>query len=195
MKKSMFRSGLAVLTAGALLGGAVSAVAQPRPEGRPDRRGFPPGEGQRSERPFQPGAGMADRGGLGMFQALAVLTPEQRESFRQQMRTEGDQMRGTEEKLREARRELMKAAFAENLNENAVRKHASTIARIEADRTVAMARLLSKIEPPLSSEQRERLQNPPPPGEFGPGRGPALRQGPPPREGDEQGRPRERRRS
>jgi Spy/CpxP family protein refolding chaperone len=177
------------IVAVALLLTGLGATAQPGPGERPIRRGSP--DSPRSERPFQPGGGPnAQMGGFGsgMFQALAVLNPEQRESFREQMRKEGEQLRGSDQKLQQARREMMKAAFAEKFNEREVRKHAAAVAKIEADRTVQMAKILSRVEPPLSSEQRERLQNPPRPGDFQQRRGGFPREGSPPRERGEQPR-------
>ncbi len=190
MKTVLFKSGLAALTAGVLLGTSVSALSQPPPQSGPDRRGLP-GDGPRAERPFAQGAGaaMAGRFGPGLFQAFAVLNPEQRESLRELLGKDREKLSGSEEKLRDARRELVKAALAEKFNEKAVRKHAKEIAKIEADRTVALAKALAKVEPPLTPEQKERLQNPPPPGQFGQERRQFRRQGALPQNGERPIRP------
>jgi Spy/CpxP family protein refolding chaperone len=151
----------------ALNTGAV-ALAQPDPDGPPFRRP-PPGQERREERQqpgYQPERGLAMLG--------RVLTEEQRETLREAMQSQRDKMRGIEEKIREAHKELLKASLAEDFNEDVVREKALQVAKLDAELSVLRARALSKVQPPLSGEQIEKILNPPVPrrGMDGPPDGP-----------------------
>lgn len=91
-----------------------------------------------------------------------VLTEEQRESLRAAMESQREAMRGIEGKLRDARRELMKAGMIEKFDEDAVRAKALDVAKLEAELTVLRAKAFSQMKPGLSPEQIEKVRNPPP---------------------------------
>jgi len=150
------------VTLAALLGGSLLALAQPAPNEKPENRPNPPREGQFRER-LQ---AVVQRGGD--FAAFRVLTEEQRESFRTAMQDLREEMRGFEEKLRDARKDLIAAGLTEKFDEGAVRKKALEVGKLDAELTVLRAKALSKVKPALSAEQIEQIKNPPPfnPGEF-----------------------------
>jgi len=118
------------------------------------------GPGQR--RPGGPQAGMmAGRMGGGIENINAVLTPEQRESIRSLMTDNREKAAGIEEKLRVARKAMLEAAIEKNFNEEALRQKIDVVSKLEADLTVLRVKAFSKVEPPLSAEQIERIKNPP----------------------------------
>ena len=102
------------------------------------------------------------------FDLERVLTDEQRASFRDAMEKQRDKTRDLEEKLRDARKDLFQASIAEKFDEDAIRKKALEVGKLEAEQTVLRAKAMSQMKPALSSEQLEKLKNPPPfePGEF-----------------------------
>ena len=156
-------------TLAALLSGSLLAPAQTAPKEKSEARPVPPREGGFQQR-LQAIVGRGD------FAALRVLTEEQRESFRQAMESQREQMRPFEEKLRDARKEMIAAGLAEKFDEDAVRKKALEVGKLEAELSVLRAKALTKVKPALSAEQIEQIKNPPPfnPGEFrGPNRGDA----------------------
>jgi Spy/CpxP family protein refolding chaperone len=113
-----------------------------------------------------------------------VLTGEQRESLHAAMESQRDSMRKLEGKIRDARQALMKASLAENFDEDTVRTKALKVGKLEAKLAVLRAKAMSKMQPPLSHEQIERISNPPPPREMdgapdGPRSGPRQNQRPP----------------
>ena len=155
---------LALLTVGAL-----TVLAQPDPDARPQRRQNQPGENQpQRDRQFQPQgngqfrpqAGVA--GGVAMMSVMRVLTEEQRESMREVMQSQREKMQPIEEQLREARKEILTAGLGEKFNEDAVREKALKVAKLEAELTVLRAKALSQIKPALSPEQIAQIKNPPP---------------------------------
>lgn len=114
-----------------------------------------------------------------------VLTEEQRESLHAAMAAQRDQMRSLEGKIRDARQALMKASLAEKFDEETVRAKALEVGKLDAELAVLRAKALSKVQPPLSEEQIERISNPPPPRDMdgppdGPGPGPRRNIRPPP---------------
>ena len=110
-----------------------------------------------------------------------VLTGEQRESLHSAMESQRDSMRKLEEKIREARQALMKASLAEKFDEDMVHAKAIKVGKLEAKLAVLRAKAMSKVRPPLSQAQIERISNPPPPREMnGPSDGPRQGQRPPP---------------
>ena len=137
------------------LGTAVlAASAQPVPEQGPDapRRPGPPGEGGRGPRMMQ----VQPR--PGGFPIEAVLTPEQRMEFRDEMSPHREKLRELEEKQATLRREFDEALFADKLDEKTVREKSVAMAEIEAERSLIRARAFAKIRPSLSEEQLERLK-------------------------------------
>lgn len=148
------------LAAAVLLHSHPVALAQPHPEA-PNRRPPPAGFDRRGDRPqpgFQPG--------LTLPLLERVLTEEQRESLHAAMASQRDQMRDLEGKIRAARQALMKASLAEDFDEAAVRAKALEVGKLDAELAVLRAKALSKLQPPLSDEQIERISNPPPPREM-----------------------------
>jgi Spy/CpxP family protein refolding chaperone len=169
---------------------ALMAQAQPNPD-QPDR---PRPLGRDRQQGERPGPGIQPGPGVALMER--VLTEEQRESMRDIMKSQRERMQGIQEKIRAARKELMKASLAESFDEEAVRAKALVVAKLEADLTVLRAKAISQVQPPLSEEQIERIINPPPQDRLQPGNGeprPGDRRGnrPPrgPRDGSDQPRP------
>ena len=124
--------------------------------------------GAEGTRPFQGGAQpgvMAGRMG-GIERVFMVLTPEQRESMRKAAEENRDTVRDLEEKLRDARKAALEAAVGKDFNEATLRQKLEAAAKIDTDLTVLRAKSLAKVEPPLSEEQIEQINNPPPMGEV-----------------------------
>jgi Spy/CpxP family protein refolding chaperone len=139
-----------------LLNSASVAKAQPNPDNQ-DRPRPPIGDRRRGDRPEVP---VQPRAGVPPMER--VLTEEQRESMRDIMASQREAMRGLQEKVRVARKELLKAALAESFDEEAVRAKALAVARLEADLTVLRVKAFSQVQPPLSDRQIEQIMNPPP---------------------------------
>jgi len=146
---------LARLASALLLQGSLVAQAQPSPDHsdppNPPRHPRPPGE--RADNRFQPGPGMMlmDR----------VLDEDQRESMRSILAAQRETLRDIQDKIRSARKELLKASLAEKFDEDRVRSQALVVAKLEAELTVLRAKALSQVQPPLSGEQVARMLNPP----------------------------------
>ena len=119
-----------------------------------------PGERPRIQRPF-PGGPQAGQPGPFIPRFDRVLTEEQRASLREVMASEREKVRDLEEKLRVARKETMQLSVAPKFDEDALRQKALEVGRLEAEMTVSRARTLSRVNPPLSPEQIERLRNAP----------------------------------
>jgi len=94
---------------------------------------------------------------VGVFR---ILTKEQRGSFRETMAAQRNEMRAIEEQLRTARLDVVTAALAEKVDDDAVRKQALEVGKLEADLAVLRAKALAKVKPPLSAEQIEQIKNP-----------------------------------
>jgi len=80
------------------------------------------------------------------------------------MESQREKVRDLDEKLRDARKELLEACVAEKFDEEGIRKKAMTAAKLEAELTVVRAKALSQVHPRLSDEQLERLKSPVAPG-------------------------------
>jgi Spy/CpxP family protein refolding chaperone len=145
MKRKNFIS--CVVAVQLIAGAAISASAQstnsPSPA-PPANRPFPVAPGRFAEglRPF-----------------IGVLTDEQRASLEPAFREERDQLMKLEMKLRETRKEMLSAGLNGSFNEDAVRKQAQAAAEIEVEIDVLRVKALSQIQPPLSAEQIEKIQN------------------------------------
>ncbi len=141
------------------LAGAIAASAQPKPEGDAPKPGGPntPQRGQVQQRL----AGGVRRDNPMIERFASVLTDEQKESFKKASEGQRDKTRELEEKLRDARKEVLEATIAEKLDEDALRKKCMDAAKIDADLTVLRAKTLSQVKPPLSKEQIEKLKAPP----------------------------------
>ena len=143
-----------ILAAAVLLHGLSDAQAQPNPEA-PNHQQPPTTAGRRRDRP-QPGF----QSGRVQPMLERVLTEEQRRSLHTAMKSQCDQMRNLERKIRAPRQGLMKASLAVKFDEDAVRAKALEVGKLEAELTVLRAQAMSMIQPPLSEEQVERITNP-----------------------------------
>ena len=182
-----------------LTAGSVPAQDQPkRPErDRPDR---PSPEAQRPDRPPVERPGERRPEGGPRPEPLN-LNDEQREVWRNAMESHREDMMQLGEKMRDARRALQEAMFAEKQNSEKVKSAAKEVAELQAEMTVIQAKAFAALRPKLTGEQVERLKNMPPEflmravgGPGGPG-GPDFRAPGTPRDpnfkpGDEPRRPR-----
>ncbi len=99
------------------------------------------------------------------FPALGrVLTDDQRESLRQIIQAQRDQMRPLEQQLRTARQNMLNQITGGQFDEKLVREYAEQSAKAETELTVMFAKDLSQMQPPLSAPQIKQLKN------FQPGR-------------------------
>lgn len=137
-----------------LLGSTLLSSAQPAPERGP---GGPQAGGE-----FRRGQRQPARAVPGLDRIFAVLDLEQRTSLRDALQTKGEKMRTVEEKLREARKDLLERCVAENFDEKAIRDKAVEVGKLEAERTVLFAEAFSKVRPRLTEEQLKKIKNPPP---------------------------------
>jgi Spy/CpxP family protein refolding chaperone len=94
-----------------------------------------------------------------MMPAMRVLTDEQRESLRDAMRDQREKMQPIEEKLLEARKDLLQAGLVEKFDEDAIRAKALKVAKMEAELAVLRAKAFSQIKPPLTPDQIEEIKN------------------------------------
>lgn len=81
-------------------------------------------------------------------------------------------MRSLEEKIRTARQALIRASLTEKFDEDTVRAKALEVGKLDAELAVLRAKTMSKVQPPLSEKQIERVLNPPPHYMDGSGPGP-----------------------
>lgn len=158
-----------------------------RPAPPPDRqqlreqlRNLPPEERQarmrelreqggfgRGQRQFQGGQQPGMMGGApGIGRIMMVLTPEQRESLRTANEADREKTRALEEKARDARNAVLSATLDKNFKEKTVRQKLEAAAKLETELTLIRARTFSKVHPPLSDEQIEKIKNPPPMGDM-----------------------------
>jgi Spy/CpxP family protein refolding chaperone len=144
---------------GLLLASVIAGPAQPEKNEEPVRRP-PAGEETGRGQPRMAG-GPAGRFVPGIERLQAILTEEQRASLREAMEGQREKMRDLEEKTRAARQGLLMAGLTEKFDEEAVRQKALSAAKLEAEMTVLRARAFSKMRPPLSPEQLEKLKAPP----------------------------------
>jgi len=146
------------IVAGSVLGLAWSAGAQPKPE--PEGANAGAVSGQR----FRPG-NRPPGGDLGFAPALErifrVLTEEQRASLKEAMDADREKVRELAEKTREARKALFESGLTEKFDETSVREKAMAAAVLEAEMTVIRVRAFSKMRPPLSAEQLQKISSPP----------------------------------
>jgi Spy/CpxP family protein refolding chaperone len=112
-------------------------------------------------RQFGPAA--AGRFSPGFERVLNVLTDDQRASMREAMTADREKIRDLELKIRESRKELFELGLREKFDEVAVREKATEAAKLEADMTVLRVKAISKIRPPLTAEQIEKIKSSPGP--------------------------------
>jgi Spy/CpxP family protein refolding chaperone len=127
---------------------AISSFGQTQNEGSekaPQRRQF--------------GQGGAARFSPGFERVLSVLTEEQRASMREAMAEDREKIRELEGKIRDVRRELFELGVREKFDEAAVREKATAAAKLDAEMTVLRVKAISRIRPPLTSEQKEKIRS------------------------------------
>jgi Spy/CpxP family protein refolding chaperone len=129
-----------------LLGLAISAFCQSQNQSsdKPSPRQFG-GAGAR----FTPG----------FERVLSVLTEDQRASMREGMLGDREKIRELEQKIVQSRKELFELGLREKFDEAAVRDKANEAAKLEAELTILRVKAISKIKPPLTAEQVEKIKN------------------------------------
>lgn len=90
---------------------------------------------------------------------LGMLTEEQRASFQSIMSTNRAKFMELYSKYQAARGEISETIISEKLDENLIREKVMNAAKIEADMAVLRAKAYSDIQPPLTSEQVEKLKS------------------------------------
>ena len=105
---------------------------------------------------FGPAAG---RYSPGFERVLSVLTDEQRASMRETMAADREKIRDLEQKIRESRKELFRLGLRETFDEAAVREKANEVAKFDAEMIVLRVKAISKIRPPLTTEQIEKIKS------------------------------------
>jgi hypothetical protein len=96
------------------------------------------------------------------------LTDAQRAELRKSMEESRDKFQELEQKIRDARRELNEALYAEKYDEAATRQKATAVAQLEAERVLLRAKAFDKIRPTVTAAQLERLKRMPLDAAFGP---------------------------
>jgi Spy/CpxP family protein refolding chaperone len=105
------------------------------------------------------GPGPAGRFSPGFERVLSVLTEEQRASMREAMAADREKIRDLEQKIRESRKELFELGLREKFDEAAVREKAMETAKLDSEMTVLRVKAISKIRPPLTAEQIEKIKS------------------------------------
>jgi Spy/CpxP family protein refolding chaperone len=105
------------------------------------------------------GPGLAGRFSPGFERVLSVLTEEQRASMREAMAGDREKVRELEQKIRESRKELFELGLREKFDEAAVREKAAAVAKLDAEMMVLRVKAISKVRPPLTHEQIEKIRN------------------------------------
>jgi len=123
-------------------------------------KGVLPGGGEAGQRQFQGGAAGSRMGG-DIERIAMVLTPEQREFVRKSNEENREKTRDLEEKVRVARRAVLDATLDKKFDEAALRQKLDAAAKLDIDLMVIRAKAFSKMEPPLSDEQIEKIKNQP----------------------------------
>ena len=112
------------------------------------------------------GWGGGGPGGQGNFQGpggggMAGLDNQQRQVFQEALQKDGDKLRGLEEKLRTAQKELLQATLGSTYDEKAVRSKAEAMANIQVEITMVRAAALAATAPAMKSEQKQQLTESP----------------------------------
>jgi Spy/CpxP family protein refolding chaperone len=107
------------------------------------------------------GNGITDR----FFPALGrLLTDDQRQSLRDLMVAQRDQLQPLERQIRTSRQALLNQITSGQFDENQARQYAEQSAKAESELTFIFAKALSQMQPPLTAQQIRQLKN------FQPGR-------------------------
>lgn len=94
---------------------------------------------------------------------MSVLTEAQRNSYMEAMKANRDKLMELRMQVNSMQREIFEATLTNKWDENLIREKAMAQARIEAEMTVLNAKAFSEIQPPLTTEQIEKLKAPPAP--------------------------------
>ena len=89
---------------------------------------------------------------------LAILSDEQRASYRNLSAAQHEQIAELQTKLLGVQGELLELTLLTNANEKLIREKAADAGRIYADSVVLQAKLFAEIQPPLSAEQIEKIK-------------------------------------
>jgi len=89
----------------------------------------------------------------------AWLDDQQRQTVRDALQKENDQIQKLETQLREAQKELMKVVLAEKFEEKVVREKAEAVAKIQTELLMIRAKAYASVAPTLKPEQRESMVN------------------------------------
>ncbi len=149
----------------ALLFTANLVTAQPAPGDAPPRPERPPQDGQRSPRPDgqRPGGqrpdGQRPDGQRGDF---LNLNEEQRTAMKEATEANKEDLAKVTEKMRDARRELSEAVYAEKMDNHLIQQKAEAVGKIDGEMSILRAKIFAKLRPTLTPEQLERLKNVPP---------------------------------
>jgi Spy/CpxP family protein refolding chaperone len=151
---------LAAAVMSAVLGVVLAAAAQSEGDRVSGKTETPTGQPERVRRP-QPNPAGAGRFGAGFERFFGILTEEQRASLREATTAEDrEKLRELEGKVREARKALFESGLVDKFDEAAVRQKAMAAASLEAEITVLRVKVFSKLRPPLSAEQLQKLASP-----------------------------------
>jgi len=162
-----FPKSLTLATAAGALLAASLALAQNEPRRERPPGDQPPPEGARRPGGDRPQTERPQGDRPGEFRgrpdgAPLNLTEEQREVMRAAMEANRDEMQEINERMRDARRGLQEATFAEKFNLDTVKARARDVAEVQAEMSVLQAKVFAKLRPKLTAEQIERLKNLPP---------------------------------
>lgn len=86
---------------------------------------------------------------------------EVRQLFQQALQKDSDQLRGLDEKLRAAQKELLGTVLATNYDEKAAHVKAEAVSKIQTELTLLRAKALASVVPNLNPEQRQQLAESP----------------------------------
>jgi len=140
----------AVLIASSLASTVVAQPARENQERRPPPQSRPQNDGPRGERSFSP-----PQGGMPFEQ---ILNDEQRREFFEAMQSNREKMREMGERQQKLRAEMQDSMFADQLDEEAIRKRAAEMAEIDAQRQIFQGRAFQKVRPSLSPEQLKQFK-------------------------------------
>ncbi|HSU54073.1 MAG TPA: periplasmic heavy metal sensor [Candidatus Dormibacteraeota bacterium] len=97
--------------------------------------------------------------GAPLGRLMEILSDEQRASLQEAMADQREKTRELEEKRRDLRREIFEASTLEKFDETKVRKAAEELGKADAELTVLRAKAFSKMRPPLSADQIQKLRD------------------------------------
>jgi len=109
------------------------------------------------------GIGADARVSPGFERVLSILTDEQRAAIREAMAADREKIRDLERKIAQTRKELFELGLREKFDEAAVREKANEVGKLDVEMTVLRVKAISKIQPPLTAEQIEKIKNSAPP--------------------------------